>query len=72
MKAKVNGIEVEGTPEEIARILGIQLSPVRVMTPEESVVAETVAEKLDNYLLWGENRKGPCHCTLGGMDFTCF
>ena len=63
MKAKVNGVEVEGTPEEIARILGIQLSPVRVIDYD---FIPDPCKNCPNY------RKGPCHCTLGGMDFTCF
>ena len=58
MKAKVNGIEVEGTPEEIARILGITIKDTKCD------YIPGACKCCPNY------GKGPCLCTIPYMTQT--
>ena len=67
MKARVNGAEVEGTPEEIARILGIAIKDTDtiVITSDSFDYIPKMCKNCSNY------GKGPCNCILGGYQFTC-
>ena len=67
MKAKVNGVEVEGTPEEIAKLLGIAIKdPDSIVSTSDSF--DYIPEACKCCPNYG---KGPCNCILGGNQFTC-
>lgn len=66
MKAKVNGIEVEGTPEEIAKLLGITIkdTDTAVTTSASFDYIPEACKCCPNY------GKGPCLCTIPYMTHT--
>lgn len=66
MKAKVNGTEVEGTPEEIAKLLGIAIEdPAAIVSTSDSFdYIPEACKKCSNY------GKGPCMCTIPYMTQT--
>ena len=66
MKAKVNGVEVEGTPEEIARILGVTIkdTDTTVITSASFNHIPEACKCCPNY------GKGPCMCTIPYMTQT--
>ena len=66
MKAKVNGVEVEGTPEEIAKLLGIAIkdSDAVVSTSDSFDYIPEACKRCPNY------GKGPCMCTIPYMTHT--
>ena len=68
MKAKVNGTEVEGTPEEIAKLLGIAIKdPDAIVSTSDSFdYIPKVCKNCSNY------GKGPCMCTLPYMTHDAF
>ena len=66
MKAKVNGVEVEGTPEEIAKLLGIAIKDhdAIVSTSDSFDYIPEACKRCPNY------GKGPCMCTIPYMTQT--
>lgn len=68
MKAKVNGAEVEGTPEEIAKILGITIKDTDT-TVTTSASYDHIPETCKRCPNYG---KGPCMCTVPYMTHDAF
>lgn len=66
MKAKVNGVEVEGTPEEIAKLLGITIkdTDTKAITSASFDYIPEACKCCTNY------GKGPCLCTIPYMTQT--
>lgn len=63
MKAKVNGVEVEGTPEEIVKLMGITIKDATTTSCLFDYIPEA-CKCCPNY------GKGPCMCTVPYMTQT--
>ena len=66
MKTTINGVEVEGTPEEISKLLGIKQNEYYGIDMNSDIPKPCRA--CPNHPSNGGS--GICHCTLGLSDFT--